>query len=162
MYSIGDNVLYGSNGVMTVVDIREELVGAVAHRYYILRAYGSRSESLIYVPVDNEKLVSAMRPLLSVEEANALLSPDAILPETVWVPDNRARAERFKGIIESGDRAAMLSMVRAVHESGLAREREGKKNYLTDENVKLKAEKILATELSIVLGVAEEELPSFV
>lgn len=162
MYSIGDNVLYGANGVMTVVDIREELVGNVAQRYYILRAYGTRSESLIYVPVDNERLVLAMQPLLTCEQARDLIGGQTELPVIEWISDNRARAERFKAIVESGDRAAMLSMIRMVYESGLAREREGKKNFLTDENIKTKAEKILATELSLVLGISEQELPSFV
>ena len=162
MYSIGDNVLYGANGVMTVVDIRDELVGTVPHRYYVLRAYGSRAESLIYVPVANEKLVAAMRPLLTADEAKSLMAADTDLPSIEWVKDNRARAERFKGIIESGDRAAMLSMIRAIHASGLERERAGKKNYLTDENAKQKAERILSTELSIVLGICEDEIPSFV
>ena len=162
MYSIGDNVLYGANGVMTVVDIREELVGNVAQRYYILRAYGTRSESLIYVPVDNERLVLAMQPLLTCEQARDLIDGQTELPVIEWISDNRARAERFKAIVESGDRAAMLSMIRMVYASGLAREREGKKNFLTDENIKTKAEKILATELSLVLGISEQELPSFV
>ena len=53
-------------------------------------------------------------------------------------------------------------MIKAVHLSGLVREREGKKNYLTDEGLKQKAERILSTELSLVLGVDESELPSFV
>ena len=162
MYSIGDNVLYGANGVMTVVDIRDELVGATAQRYYILRAYGTRSESLIYVPVDNERLVLAMRPLLTPEQAKELIYGQAELPVIEWITDNRARGERFKAIVESGDRAAMLAMIKMVHESGLAREREGKKNFLTDENIKTKAEKILITELALVLGVSEQEIPSFV
>ena len=162
MYHIGDNVLYGSNGVMTVVDIREELVGAESRRYYVMRAYGSRGESLIYVPCDNEKLVSAMRPLLTEDEARDFIEGRVELPEIEWVSENRARGERFKAIVESGDRAAMLAMIKAVHLSGLVREREGKKNYLTDEGLKQKAERILSTELSLVLGVDESELPSFV
>ena len=162
MYHIGDNVLYGSNGVMTVVDIREELVGIESRKYYVMRAYGSRAESLIYVPCDNERLVAAMRPLLTRDEARDFIEGRVELPEIEWINENRARGERFKAIVESGDRAAMLAMIRVVHLSGLAREREGKKNYLTDEGLKQKAEKILATELSLVLGVVESELPSFV
>ena len=162
MYHIGDNVLYGSNGVMTVVDIREELVGIESRKYYVMRAYGSRAESLIYVPCDNERLVAAMRPLLTRDEARDFIEGRVELPEIEWINENRARGERFKAIVESGDRAAMLAMIRVVHLSGLAREREGQKNYLTDEGLKQKAEKILATELSLVLGVDESELPSFV
>ena len=79
------------------------------------------------------------------------------LPPIDWVKENRARQEYFKKIMESGDRARIVSMIRAINESGQRREAEGKKNFLTDENIKAKAEKLLYTEFSVVLGISEEE-----
>ena len=49
MHKIGENVLYGSNGVMTVVDIREETIGDLPRRYYVMRAATGHSESLVFV-----------------------------------------------------------------------------------------------------------------
>ena len=157
MYKIGDLVVYGAFGVMTVVDIRDESIGDLVRRYYVLRPTLSKNESFTFVPTENEQLVSAMRPLLTKDEILSLLHSAKDLPPIDWVNENRARQEYFKRIMESGDRAKMISMIRAINESGQRREAEGKKNFITDENAKAKAEKLLYTEFSVVLGIDEEE-----
>ena len=68
MHKIGDKIMYGAGGVMTIVDIREESILDISRSYYVLRPTLSKTESLTFVPADNEKLVSAMRPLLTKEE----------------------------------------------------------------------------------------------
>ena len=50
---IGDKVLYGANGVMTIVDIREESVADVCRNYYVLSSALGKNESLTFVPADN-------------------------------------------------------------------------------------------------------------
>ena len=162
MHKIGDKIMYGAGGVMTIVDIREEFVGDVSRRYYVLRPTLVRSDSLTFVPTDNERLVSAMHPLLSREEIITLLRESKDAPAIEWVKENRARQDRFKKIMESGDRAGMIAMIRAINESAARREAEGKKNFLSDENAKQKAEKLLFSEFSIVLGIPEDEVPEFV
>lgn len=162
MHKIGDKIMYGAGGVMTIVDIREESVGDVSRCYYILRPTLARVESFTYVPVDNEKLVSAMRPLLSVEEIISLIRSAKDMSPIDWVNENRARQEYFKKIMESGDRAKLIAMIRAIDENGMRREAEGKKNFLSDENARAKAEKLLHSEFSVVLGIPEEEVAAFV
>lgn len=162
MHKIGDKIMYGAGGVMTIVDIREESIGDTSRSYYILRPTLARAESFTYVPVDNEALVSAMRPLLTEDEIISLLRSAKNLPPIDWVKENRARQEYFKKIMESGDRAKLISMIRAIDENGLRREAEGKRNFLSDENARAKAEKLLFSEFSVVLGIPEEEIPAFV
>ena len=157
MYKIGENLLYGSSGVMSVVDIREEHVGDAPRSYYVLRSALGRSESLVFVPTDNEKLTSFMHPLLTKEEIAALMSESIDLSLIQWNDNSRARTEYFKRILESGDRRAILAMMRAIYESGVKRLEIGKKNFLSDENVSQKAEKLLASEISVVLGIDELE-----
>ena len=159
MHKIGDKVMYGAAGVMTIVDIREESIGDVSRSYYVLRPTCTNSDSFTFVPTDNERLVSAMRPLLTREEVISLLNSPCDLPPIDWIKENRARQEYFKRIMESGDRARMIAMIRAIDESGLRREAEGKKNFLTDENARAKAERLLRSEFSIVLGIPEEDVP---
>ena len=161
MYKIGDKIMYGANGVMTVVDIRDESFGDVTCSYYVLRPTLAKSESLTFVPTENEKLVEAMRPLLTKDEIVSLMHSVNDLPPIDWIKENRARQEYFKKIMESGDRARMISMIRAINENGQRREAEGKKNFITDENAKAKAEKLLYTEFSVVLGIPEEEAKNF-
>ena len=162
MFKIGDNVVYGSNGVMTVVDVRDELFGDVPRKYYVLHPYGSIPESLIFVPLDNEKLVSLMSPLLSKEEYLDIFHGAKDLPECAWGKDGRSRAEIFKGILDSCDRSDIISMIRTIYKKGAVRIEEGKKNYVSDENALHKAERILTTEIAIVFGIEESEVKAMV
>ena len=162
MHKIGEYVLYGGNGVMTVVDIKEECFSGDARSYYVLREVGSHSESLTYVPVDNENLVAQMRPLLTGEEILEILHSAKDSPDCEWAKDSRSRADSFRKIIESGDRARMIAMIRTIHNAGLRREEEGKKNFISDENAMHKAQKLLFTEFSLVLGISEEDILDFI
>ena len=162
MHKIGEKVLYGAAGVMTIVDIREESIGDVSRSYYVLNSAVRRSDSLTYVPTDNEKLVSAMRPLLTEDEIKTLLHSAKDMEPIAWVPENRARSEYFKRVMESGDREKMVAMIIAIDENAKRREAEGKKNFLSDENAKQKAEKLLHTEISVVLGIPEEDVPAYI
>ena len=157
MHKIGENILYGSSGVMTVVDIREETIGDQPRSYYVLRAATGHSESLVFVPTDNEKLTAAMYLLLSPEDIETLFNSNVDPSVIEWNDNSRSRTEYFKRIMESGDRAMMLAMIRAIYESGIRRIEAGKKNFLADESVKQKTERLLATEFSIVLGITEDE-----
>jgi hypothetical protein len=52
-------------------------------------------------------------------------------------------------------------MIDAVRRTGIRRESEGKKNYIADENSMHRAEKLIATEFSFVLGIPENEVKAF-
>lgn len=158
MYGIGESILYGSGGVMTVVDIREEKIVGDVRAYYVLRPYGAHSSALTYVPTDSDKLTAMMHPLLTEAEALALLDSVANLRPIEWIADNRRRADCFKDILESGDREKIVSMILAIELAGERREVIGKKNFLSDENAMKKAEKLIFTELSVVLGISEDEV----
>ena len=157
MYKIGENLVYASNGVMCVVDIRDEQIGDTSRSYYVLRSAFGKSESLVFVPTDNDRLTSLMHPILTRDEAEKFLSLPIDLSLIEWNENSRARTEYFKRVIESGERARILAMIRAIYESGLRREAQGKKNFLSDETVKQRAEKLLSSELSIVLSISEDE-----
>ena len=68
MHQIGDKIIYGAVGVMTIVDIREESIGDISRSYYVLKSTVTNSDSLTFVPTDNERLIAFMHPLLSREE----------------------------------------------------------------------------------------------
>lgn len=162
MLKIGDKIMYGAGGVMTIVDIREESISDVSRSYYVLRPTLSKTESLTFVPTDNELLVSAMRPLLTKEEILELISFSRTAEPCQWVNENRARQDRFKKIMESGDRRQIISMIRAIDASERRRESEGKKIFLSDDNARTKALKLLYSEISVVFDMPEEEVKVFV
>lgn len=157
-FKIGDNVVYGAVGVMTVVDMREESFLDEAKEYYLLSEYGRDGSSVTYVPTDNERLVSAMRPLLSRDEALSAIKSAKEADDIEWPSDNRKRSETFKTIVESGDRALIMIMIRTIHNAGLRRAAIGKKNFLTDDNAMKKAERLISSEFALSLGVSEAEV----
>ena len=162
MLSIGEKIVYGSSGVMQIVDIREELVGDAKHEYYVLKDLNSSSTTKTFVPKANKKLVESMRPLLTKDEVMDIIKRIKDIPEVEWQNDNRVRSEHFRSIIESGDREEILSLIKTVYENGKRRSEEGKKNYLADENFMRKAEKLLYSEFSVVLGIPENEVQKFI
>lgn len=162
MFKVGETVVYGSVGVMEIVDIREERIGGASHTYYVMKEIGSTSGGSTFVPCDNEKLVASIRHLISREEALALIAEMGDIAEAEWFEDNRKRAELFKNVMMNGDRRELVAMLKAIYESGKRRGAIGKKNYLSDDLVMHKAEKLLYSELSVVLGIPESEIPAFI
>jgi CarD family transcriptional regulator len=158
MFKIGDNIIYGVSGVMTVMDLRRERITGEEKTYYLLSEYGKTNSSITYVPVDNEKLISGMHHLLSKDEILAAISRASELSDLEWIADNRQRAEAYRGILRSMDRLSILVMIRTIHNTGLRRAAMGKKNFLADEGVMQNAERILIEEFSIVLCISKDEV----
>ncbi len=162
MYNIGDKVLYGALGVMEIVDITDQTVADVTRKYYVLKEISSASSSLTYIPIENGELVAQMKPLLTKEEIIDVIKEAKASPALDWVEDNRARSEVYKRILASGDRVKMLVMINSIYRTGKRREEEGKKNYIADENTMKRAEKIVYSEFSLVLGMPECEVQEFI
>jgi len=162
MHCVGDKIVYGSNGIMEIVDIREESIGDAQRKYYVLKDLRSNFSSQTFVPVDNEKLVGTMRKLHTTDEIMDIISRIKIIREAEWQTDNRVRTEKFRSIIESGDTEGIIAVIKAIYLSGIKRQAEGKKNYLADENLMRKAERMLYEEFSMVLDIPENEVRDFI
>ena len=162
MYGVGDKVVYGAFGVMEIVDLTNQTVGDVTRTYYVMKEYSSASPSLTYVPTDNEELVSQMKPLLTKDEIVEAIRTAKSSEPLEWIEDNRARSESYKRILSTGDRVKLLRMIDSVQKTGVRREEEGKKNYIADENSMKRAEKIISTEFSLVLGIPETEVADYI
>lgn len=162
MYKIGEKVLYGAFGVMEIVDITNQVIGDITKTYYVMKEYSSPSSSLTYVPVDSEVLIAQMKPLLTKDEIIKTVIAARSAPPIEWIEDNRARAEFYKKMLSSADRVQLLTMIDTVYRTGLKREEEGKKNYVADENSMYRAQKIINSEFSLVLGIPESEVPEFI
>ena len=142
MYVQGDRVIYGTIGVVEIVDIVEQTVGDVTRKYYVMKEYSSPSSSLTYVPLDNDALLAQIKPLLAKDEIVATVKEAKSADLIEWIDDNRARAESYKRILASGDRVRMLAMIDYIYKTGLRREAEGKRNFIADETSMRRAQKI--------------------
>ena len=153
VFNIGDRIVYGTKGVFVLVDIREECVLGERHKYYVLSREGTRSESLVYVPTDNEALCAEMRRPLTKAEAEALIAQIPNIPAAEWNRDSHSRTERFRNMLESGDHRAIVSVIKSVWQSSQDRRLAGKKTFVSDENM----EKLILV-VQIPEGM-ESELP---
>ena len=162
MYGIGEMVVYGAFGVMEIVGVTAEMLGNEPKKYYVMREYSSNTSSLTYVPIENAALVEQMKPLLTPEEIVSVVKKAKTSPPLDWIEDNRARSEFYKKLLSTSDRCMLLLMIDAVRKTGIRREAEGKKNYIADENSMHRAEKLIATEFSLVLGIPESEVADFI
>ncbi len=162
MYGIGEKVVYGAFGVMQIIDIADQTVGDVMRKYYVMSEYFANSPSLTYVPLDNEMLTSQIRPLLTKEEIVEAIRAAKRDVTIEWIEDNRARSEAYKRMLSTGDRALLIAMIDTVRKTGVRRESEGKRNYIADENSMRRAEKLISSEFSLVLGIPESEVEEFI
>ena len=153
MFKIGQSVVYRSEGVCKIVDIREESFGVigVAHKYYILSPVNDM-KSTLFVPVDNETLTSFIRPVLSVSELGELLK--SLEEETIELPkEARARHMSFRDILAIGDRRELILLVKTMSEYW----KQGNRVLGTDINDFDRAKHMLYNELSYSLELDSED-----
>ena len=161
MFEIGSYVSYRAEGVCVICDIREERFGALgdAAKYYILSPVGDE-KSTVFVPMENEELLSLMRPLLSAEEILSLVSE--LRDERLeWIEESRLRNLKFREILSLGDRKQLIVLVNTVAEHNELVLSLGKKVGSTDENALYRAKAMLFEEFSMTtdLRLPEEILP---
>ncbi len=160
MWKLGDIVVYGSAGICRVDDIRDERFGDEIKKYFILKPLFD-DKNTFFVPSFNETLVAKMRPVLTKEEALSLVRsmPD-IAPE--WVDNDKLRQERYKEILESGQRDKVVGMLKALHARREQLFEKGKKMRASDEILMRNAELLLENECAHVFGITRLEVQGFI
>lgn len=160
MFQVNDMVLYGTNGVCKLVDIDVRDCGGRMVEYYILKPIYA-SNSTVFVPVNNEKLTSKMRYVLTKEEIDEKIR---LIPESSpgWIDDERTRKERFKDIVSRADTFELIQLIKTLLEHQEAMMARGKKLHVADERMLQEAEKMICDEFSYVLGISKEEVPSYI
>ena len=159
MTKIGTTVVYGTQ-VCKIADRRKQTIGKLTREYYVLvPVFDQKNTS--YVPVDNERLVAKMRKILSPEEIYALINA---LPETdsVWVTDDKQRTAEFKAVVEGGDPAEIIAVIKTLYERARELEAKGRRLHAVDEQILARAEKVVYEEFSLVLDIKRDEVVPFI
>ena len=155
--SIGDNVVYGTNGVCSVYDIREEDFGTGKKKYYVLHSETQKTGADIFVPEDSDVLMGRIKELLSPEEIYKFI--DSIPDENMsWIDDSRVRSLEFEKIISSGDRKGLIKLIKAIYEKKSELAGHGAKIGVADERVMRTAERMLYEEFAAVLDIKIEDV----
>lgn len=160
MFKCGQQVVYGSHGVCQILQMETKNVDRKKVEYYVLEPM-DQPDARFYVPAHNEAALAKLRPILSKQELDDLLvSEDA--DRNAWINDENQRKQRYRELITSGDRAALISMVRSLYQHKLAQQAAGRKFHLCDENFMRDAEKLLSSEFSLVLGIPASDVGSYI
>lgn len=157
---VGSQVVYGIHGVCSIIDIEIRTVDRKKVEYFVL-APNEQPSARFYVPMRNEAALSKLRPLLTKDELEALLSNTDVSAAS-WIPDENRRKQKYRELINSADRAALISMIRILRchkEEQLA---AGRKFHLCDENFLRDAQKLLSSEFSLVLGISQAEVDAYI
>ena len=155
MFQTGDWVLYGVHGVCKVVGFEKQLVNRKRTEYMVLQPK-NQDESKFFLPTANPTAMAKLQQVLSPEELRTLLASDAVRQDC-WIQDENHRKQHYRDLISSGDREALLRMVSCLYRYKAAQAAAGKKFHLCDENFLRDAEKLLISEISLVLDKSVED-----
>ena len=160
MFSVGDTVVYGTQGVCRIKEISMLKFGKTKAEYYILTPV-SDERSVVYVPTANEKLVSKMRELISREELDELIAT-AAENELEWISDDTGRKNYCDEVVKTGSRCELMQLVGMLYNR---REllKDCKKHFHNVDAQYLKAaERLLHDEFAYVLGISVDEVPEYI
>ena len=155
VYEIGEKVLYGIHGICRVSDMEERTVDRVKRQYLVLEPVGQGSARFL-VPSENPRAMAKVKQILSRQELETLLASDGIRNDC-WIRDENLRKQNYRELISSADRTRLMAMVHTLYRHRQEQTAAGKKCHLCDENFLRDAEKLLISEISIVLGMDAEQ-----
>ena len=151
MIKNGDYIMYSLHGACKVVGLEEREEN---NKVYYELVPQNNKVSKILVPVDNDKI----RPILTREEAEELLNSVEYI-DAEWIPDNSTRANTYNQIVKEGNSKEQLEVLRSL----LRKQREkGTRLTMQDRKIIENTEKLLVSELSVVLGLEEKEVKKII
>ena len=160
MHSVNETILYGTHGICKITDIEERDFTGTKKVYYVLKPVKDE-KSTIYVCVHNEKAVKQMRQIMSADEIHEMIQS---MPEetTEWIENKNERNEKYKEILNSGDRYALVKMIKSLYLHRQQQKELGKKLHLTDEKFFKDAERMLYDEFAAALNIKPEQVLPFI
>lgn len=160
MYNVGQMVVYGIHGVCRIIDVQNMRVDKKNKEYFVLEPV-DQPGARYFIPCKNENALAKLCPVLNKKELDDLLT-EASGAEDVWIHDENHRKLRYRELISSGDRVALLCMIRSLYKHKTEQLAAGRKFHQCDENFLHDAEKLLSTEFALVLNIKPEEVGSYI
>lgn len=160
MYNVNDTIHYGGSGVCTIQEISMLRFGRTRERYYVLKPL-HQNASVIYVPVNSKSLTSKMRPVISADEVNDLISGIPSV-ETVWIEDAQERKNYFDELLRNNNCTDLIRIIKTLLQQKERRQKIGKALHVTDENYLREARRLLFDEFAGALGMNPNEINSYI
>ncbi len=148
------------HGVCRVMQEEQKVVDRKTVTYLVLEPLG-QSGSRFLVPTHNAAAMGKIRPMLTKEALDAMLPSEAVRADG-WIPDEGQRKQMYRELIGSGDRVKLAQMVRTLYRHKMAQLAAGRKVHLCDDNFLRDAEKLLISEVAVVLGFDQEQAKQYI
>lgn len=159
MIQVGDQVVYGMHGVCCVVEEEKRVIDRKTVIYLALEPVG-QTGSRYLVPTHNAAAMAKIRPMLTKEGLEELITGEEVKTDA-WISDEGQRKQFYRELIGSGDRVRLMQMVRTLYRHKKAQTAAGKKVHLCDDNFLRDAEKLLASEVSVVLEMDADQAKQY-
>lgn len=155
MYGKGDYVSYSGHGVCRIADIRSMNFGNGEQEYLVIEPIASGSAT-IYLPACNPKIPSRMRPVLTREEIDTIIS-SVKNDQMPWIPDRKQRMYQFQQILSRRDTRELLLL------AGCLQKRRTEKGLPTSElEILHKVEGMVEQEFSFTLNVGRAQIGTYI
>ncbi|MBQ7288731.1 MAG: CarD family transcriptional regulator [Clostridia bacterium] len=155
-YKVNAMVQYSAAGICKIVRTEKKQILQQEKEYYVLQPMFEKN-STIYVPTDNADLLSKMRPVLNAEEIHALIQSIRD-DEDIWIEDKQERQTAFRSLLQRGDRAEIIKLIKAMYLQEKELHAKGKKLHIADEKMYKIAQKVLYDEFAFVLDIQPSEV----
>lgn len=156
MFSVGDKIIYGENGVCTVDKIAPlDMSGSSADKlyYHLSPLIGTGT---YFTPVDSNAF---MRPVISREEAEALIASIDSIEPAICTDTRFNHVDAFyKELFKQHTCEALVAIVKGLK----GRMTEKKTKSSRAETTMKRAKDILHSELSIALGIELGEVEAYI
>ena len=149
MYQVGEYVVYGVQGVCRVLGTEKQLVNRKRTEFLVLEPL-ARGESKFYLPTQNPTAMGKIQPILARQQMEQLLASMEIR-QGCWIREENLRKQHYRNLLASGDRTLLLQMLTAVYQHRDEQDAAGKKFHQCDDNFMRDAEKLLCSEISLVM-----------
>lgn len=160
MLAVGQTVVYGTQGVCTVKELSMLKLGKTKGEYYVLSPLDDPG-STVYVPTANEKLMSRLHPVLSSDEADALII-EAINEPLEWIVSDNERKAVCDEIVKNGSRKQLMQLIAMLYRRREALKDQKKHFHNVDAQYLKTAERMLHGELAYALGINADEVADYI
>jgi RNA polymerase-interacting CarD/CdnL/TRCF family regulator len=117
----------------------------------------------IFLPVNNEILLSKMRSVLSKDEIDRIIdSVKTVDNETKWPENKRQRSAYFDEVLRGNNTQNIFNLASRLHLENLNLAKMGKKPLSCDHNAMLQAEWLIENEFSFVLKIPNEAVREYI
>ena len=162
MFSIGDTVVYDTQGVCKITEIATMNVCNETRDFYVLKPV-FEDKATLYVPTDNEELVSKrMRFTLTANEVDEIIQSLSNQETVKWIADDAKRKEFCSNVVKKGDRKELMALIQMLYSKQKDMQSQKKHFHISDERYLKEAEKLLHEEFAFALGITRKEVPEYI